>query len=164
MRTRRVGLAWTLTILTAVVVLLYAANLPLYSGSRIGAVGSWRMEHGRMTLSRLPFPSSESFYVAINTEGLRFRPSCRLAAWDDWAFTLPLWVPFLVLALFTIREWRRPRGRPHRGLCAVCAYSLSGLVGDAPCPECGNERGRVESRPEGSEEPAAPRAAGRSRQ
>jgi hypothetical protein len=137
-RTRRAGLAWTLTILTVLLVLLYAANVPFYSGSRIGAMGSWRMEHGRITLQRLSFASNESFYVAINTEGLRFRPSYRLAAWNDWGFTLPLWMPLLVVAGFAIREWRRPRSGRH-GLCPSCGYPLRGLAPGATCPECGRE-------------------------
>lgn len=137
-RTRRRWLAWGLTLLAGVIMLVYAANMPFYSGSRIGAVGAWRLEHGRLTVYRLPFASTESFYIAINNEGLRFLPDWRLAAWRDWSVAVPLWLPFVATLALAAREWRLPaRRRPRPGACAACGYSLAGLEAPAACPECG---------------------------
>lgn len=52
---------WAATLLSVVLVLLYVANLPFSSGSRIGATGMWRMEHGRLRVERTVGESTETF-------------------------------------------------------------------------------------------------------
>ncbi|UCE58442.1 MAG: hypothetical protein JSU63_13480 [Phycisphaerales bacterium] len=55
-------------------------------------------------------------------------------------FMFPLWFPVVVFAAYPLLLlWRRPiRGwrRRRRGLCAECAYDLTGNLSGV-CPECG---------------------------
>ncbi len=136
MRTRRRWLAWSGLACTLLFALLWALNVPFYAGSRIGSIGAWRLEHGRFTLSRVPFPSTEAFYIAPNSEGPRFLPDWRFFARSDGSASVPLWIPLAIVAAIMGREWRRPR-RTLRGKCPACGYSLRGLAAGAPCPECG---------------------------
>jgi hypothetical protein len=116
---------------------VYVLNVPFYAGSRIGSIGSWRLEHGRMGL-RWGTRSTESFYVAINSEGLRFRPEARLYSATSGEAHVPLWMPILLVAGVTGWAWARAgRQAPPAGVCAGCGYSLRSLPAGAPCPECG---------------------------
>jgi hypothetical protein len=124
---------------TVVLALVYLANLPLYAGSSLGPFISWRMEHGRLALERHAAQNPEAFYVAINSEGMRFAPECRVFSWRDWRVNVPLWLPLLLAVAVTSRAWtrwiRRPRD-PSR--CPACRYPRAGLAFTIPCPECGN--------------------------
>jgi hypothetical protein len=65
---------------------------------------------------------------------------------------LPLWIPFVLLALPTAWLWYRDRRRPP-GSCPRCGYDLSGAPSGL-CPECGGlqvRQGRLDG-------PAAPRS------
>jgi len=48
---------------------------------------------------------------------------------------MPLWVPFVVIAVPTALLWWRDH-RPPKGHCQSCAYDLTGNV-SGRCPECG---------------------------
>jgi len=50
---------------------------------------------------------------------------------------LPLWIPFLTIALPTAYLFWRDRGHP-RGHCQGCGYDLTGNV-SGRCSECGKE-------------------------
>lgn len=53
--------------------------------------------------------------------------------------TVPLWIPFLALVLFTAFLFWRDRRRRHRvktGHCLVCGYNLTGQTSNR-CSECG---------------------------
>jgi hypothetical protein len=105
---RRVS-RWAAALVTAAVLLVYAANVPFYSGSALGSEFSWRMEHGRLTLKRSPVTADESFYVANNTEGLRFGFDSDYWRAGDWRVTIPLWAPLLLAVGWAAWAWR-PRG------------------------------------------------------
>ena len=49
-------------------------------------------------------------------------------------FDIPLWLPFVVIAIPTFIAWRRDR-KPPPGHCP-CGYNLTGNV-SGRCPECG---------------------------
>jgi hypothetical protein len=48
---------------------------------------------------------------------------------------IPLWIPFVLLAVPTAFLWHRDR-RPPRGHCRRCGYNLKGNL-SGTCPECG---------------------------
>ncbi|MFO0835893.1 MAG: hypothetical protein U0638_13050 [Phycisphaerales bacterium] len=73
------------------VAVLWLLNLPFYSGSRIGSLGSWRLEHGRFTLN-WGRPSTESFYIAINSEPVRWKAEFTHYSPGEWQIVVPLWV------------------------------------------------------------------------
>lgn len=127
----------------ATVFTIYVLNIPFYSGSALGPTASWRMEHGRLSLNWGLARSSESFYIAINSEGLKFAPDGRFYGGGRGFVRIPLWMPLAAAAIGTVALWRRPR---PPGACRRCGYSLGGLPpdGTAPagaavtCPECGH--------------------------
>ena len=53
------------------------------------------------------------------------------------ALTLPLWIPFLTIAIFTARLWYSD-GRSPPGCCSECGYDLTGNV-TGVCSECAAE-------------------------
>jgi hypothetical protein len=50
--------------------------------------------------------------------------------------TVPLWTPFLLVAIPTAILWWRDRRRFRQGHCQHCGYDLTGNVSGV-CPECG---------------------------
>jgi hypothetical protein len=53
---------------------------------------------------------------------------------------VPLWVPFLLVAIPTALLWRRDHVTTKRaggGRCPKCGYDRAGLAATNPCPECG---------------------------
>ncbi len=50
--------------------------------------------------------------------------------------TIPLWLPFLLVALPTAFMFYRDRKRIPPGHCSTCAYNLTGAAHER-CPECG---------------------------
>ena len=48
---------------------------------------------------------------------------------------VPLWIPFILLAIPTYMLWRRDRRKPE-GCCQNCGYDLTGNESGV-CPECG---------------------------
>jgi hypothetical protein len=64
------------------------------------------------------------------------RSSGRTRNFALWLVTLPLWLPFGVVALPAAYLWYRDR-RPPRGRCRRCGYDLTGNV-SGRCPECGD--------------------------
>lgn len=81
--------------LAASLILLNILCLPLYSGASISPRFHWRLEHGRLTLRATPPFNTETFYIALNSEGLRFAPEAQFNTLGDWTLTIPLWIPAL---------------------------------------------------------------------
>ena len=96
--------------LLAVLLLL---NLPFYAGSRLGEGLSWRMEHGRLGITRGPGADRNDFWLDANSEGLRWSPEFR-GGGSDWELQVPLWIP-LALSLgwvfLSLGDRRDERGR-----------------------------------------------------
>jgi len=53
------------------------------------------------------------------------------------ALLIPLWIPFVILALPTTYLFLRDRRRIPPGHCQTCGYNLTGNVSGV-CPECGS--------------------------
>jgi hypothetical protein len=133
---RRRITAWALAAAAGLVLLLWSLNVPFYSGASIGRF-QWRMEHGRVKVWWRVAPRQESFYIAGNSEGLKWAGDAHFYPDGSWFVTVPLWCPFVVLAgasagLFALK-------RHPRGCCRGCGYELRGLVRGAACPECGRK-------------------------
>lgn len=83
--------AWTAV---AVLLALQLASLPFYTGSSLGGRFHWRLEHARLTLKQAPIDFyHESFFVGLNTEGLKWTPEGRINSLTHWSVTIPLWMP-----------------------------------------------------------------------
>lgn len=54
---------------------------------------------------------------------------------DIWGVTIPLWLPFLLVACPTVIAWRH-RSPAAEGQCINCRYDLTGNR-SGRCPECG---------------------------
>ncbi len=139
-RAKRIG-AWALAAAGVLVLLVWAANVPFYSGASVGNHFNWRMEHGRLRLRCEPRIFRETFYVGINNEGLKFAPGWRIDAWNSWEVVMPLWLPLGVCA--GLSAWLFRTSRPVRTGCSKCGYDLTGLPRGAVCPECGGGRGKA---------------------
>jgi hypothetical protein len=101
LRARRVA-----TGLTVALLLLLAANVPFYAGSTPVDGFSWRMESGRLELWRSDTKSAKSFWVAGNTEGLKWAPRVRIHGTDNWRLLLPLWIPLVGALVWCAHTWR----------------------------------------------------------
>lgn len=132
----RVG-TWLLAAASVLLMLLYVANVPFYSGSSVGSRLNWRMEHGRLRVQCRQVNYPESFYIAINSEGLKFVPEWRVQAWGNWDVNVPLWIPLGVCILGSAGLFVVTRKRQPPGVCGQCGYDTTGLVAGAKCPECG---------------------------
>ncbi|MDM8005533.1 MAG: hypothetical protein QUV05_05205 [Phycisphaerae bacterium] len=68
---------------------------------------------------------------------LRWTPYVRVTS-DVVDAYVPLWIPFLLVAVPTACLWWRDRRRIPLGHCQKCGYNLTGNVSGV-CPECGEE-------------------------
>jgi hypothetical protein len=91
------------------------------------------MEHGRLKIKVSSVSHTENFYIAPNSEGLRFSPEWHFYGWGDWDINVPLWAPLLLCLVWAADAWR---GERMPGACR-CGYQLEGLAAQGRCPECG---------------------------
>lgn len=99
---------------SATLLLLLAANLPFDAGATPVGGFSRRMEPGRLELVRSDTHSPQSFWLAGNTEGLKWAPRTRLGGRNQWRVHLPLWIPLAGSLAWCAWSWRAPRGgRPQ---------------------------------------------------
>lgn len=134
MRGRRAA-GWGLLALTLLLAGVQILSVPFYAGSRIGGWGAWRLENGRLTIWRRAGGTSESFFIANNTEGLRFMPMAQLWSLREWRVVIPVWMPLVAAGVGGVVLFRRSKDGGPR--CRRCGYALAGLASGASCPECG---------------------------
>jgi len=101
-------------------------------------------------------------YLGESEQGLRVHrrdapwpewlPYCDLPdGWDlshAWVIVLPLWMPFVILAIPTVLLWWRDCRSIPPGHCQQCGYDLTGNVSGV-CPECGVRRPEAKQRGRG---------------
>ncbi|MFT7463515.1 MAG: hypothetical protein ACI9EF_001859 [Pseudohongiellaceae bacterium] len=106
-RPHRAGKAGAYCTLGIVCVLLL--NTVVYAGASLGNF-RWRLEHGRLLLqvAQNIGLSPEAFFVAPNSEPLRFTINGDWSGMSSWWIALPLWVPFVFAAGWWIRSRRVP--------------------------------------------------------
>lgn len=126
--------AATLALVTA----LWVLNRPFYTGSTLGPTLSWRLEHGRLNITRRPSQNPQGLYIAVNAGPPRWNWDAHVYAADDWFVRIPLWTPWLLSLGWAVWAWRPRRFGPGR--CRRCGYSIAELPPDLPCPECGTRR------------------------
>ena len=102
--------ARTRSIAAGVLVVLLLAlllNVGLYAGSRLGDEASWRLEHGRLGIQWGTWAKHDDFWVAGNTEPMRWEPEWS-ASEGHGGMWLPLWIPAAVAAVwFTVASRKR---------------------------------------------------------
>ena len=102
--------------------------------------GFWAVTHGAVTICTWKVRIYVDFEIAAHEFDL-----AEWNLWDVWdaggLYVIPLYAPFLLIALPTLLVWRLAPKFP-RGHCRRCGYNLKGLT-EARCPECGTgfERG-----------------------
>jgi hypothetical protein len=118
---------------------LITLNLPFYAGSTLGPTLSWRLEGARLNIVRRPSQNPEHFYVAINSEPLRWNFAAHYYSTSDWFIRIPLWMPLVAVATCVIFSWWPAPRRLDPLRCSRCNYSLVDLTPGTPCPECGKK-------------------------
>ncbi|MBK8099379.1 MAG: hypothetical protein IPK26_19905 [Planctomycetes bacterium] len=102
--------SWLATVAAAGAMLCALAmllSLPFYSGCS-GRHLQCRVEHGRIGLGYRQIEGNpESFYVAINSEGLRFLPE--VTTGGGIQMQVPLWLPLLLCVFVAVGARRRDR-------------------------------------------------------
>lgn len=102
-----------------------------------------RVPGGTWTV-RLCYGSFDFFTPPTNPPGWRLSrfnasPPMLLPNWGSlrggWFVVIPLWIPWVLVAIPTAWLWWRVRGFPL-GHCPKCGYDLRGNVSGV-CPECG---------------------------
>lgn len=113
---RRTWIKWISGTGGVTTLLLLLLDLAFYSGASLGSHVHWRLEHGRLTVKATSIAFRESFYVAINSEELRWRPEGQFSSWQDWTITIPLWAAAVVFSSIFLSATGQPSaGHAHVG-------------------------------------------------
>ena len=85
-------------------------------------------------------PSTPGCHASTHESSLHIRwPSFErfsMPPFSFWFVTLPLWIPFVLVAVPTAFLFYRDRRRAGPSRCRACGYDLTGNV-SGRCPECG---------------------------
>lgn len=87
---------------------VYGFNLLFYAGSDIGYF-RWKLEQGRFSLEMASNLVGEEFYIAGNSEHLRWDVDSKWRNASHWLIVLPLWIPLLLVLYLWIRALLRGR-------------------------------------------------------
>ncbi len=91
---------------------------------------------GQPALGNPPDPAEFARWMEFPHDPLSWKWAIRPSVWDT-GFIIPLWLPFLLIALPTgFLFWSDHRRRTRAGCCGMCGYSLTGNT-TGRCPECG---------------------------
>jgi len=108
---------WLAVAAAALVAVVYLANLPFYAGQTFESGLQWRMEHGRLTISRNAALRGrpQSFWIDLNSEGLRWSAQWHRYRPAHWVLTIPLWIPLGLCLVWCAVSWRRRATAPSGG-------------------------------------------------
>lgn len=141
---------WTGLIVSIVILLtwisstIWGVNYEFVKSNVAGVITFGDGELGWMTLKGLNASSNPKGFSVERINGNRVwgleLPSIKR---DDfygednmlWV-TIPLWLPFVIVAAPTAFLWHIDRRRKHQGHCPKCGYDLLGNQSGV-CPECG---------------------------
>ena len=90
---------------------------------------------GMISVQRGGVPSNAFWFAYRDLNGPSWLPTVSRGLGNGTSVGLPIWIPFLLIALPTAYLFWRDR-RPPRGHCRECGYNLTGNVSGV-CPECG---------------------------
>lgn len=103
---------------------------------QIGALYVSHLEYRGEDVSS-PYWAPDNFYPEfLSVPRILLKPDFWFVRYPDWTLTLPLWIPFVLIAIPTAALWWRDRRRIPPGHCEKCGYNLAGNVSGV-CPECG---------------------------
>jgi hypothetical protein len=97
-------------------------------------------------------PDAHWGYIGYSS-GPIWTPILHHGAGSTWWVVVPLWMPFVLIAISTVYLWWRDRRRIRPGHCQECGYNLTGNVSGV-CPECGERISGAGEPAPGSRRPA----------
>ena len=100
---------WFALVMTVLMALVYAGNVPFYAGASLGLEHSWRMEQGRLTIRGHEPAEPDPFYLHVNSNGLRFSWENGQHPNGDWWLTMPLWSPLFLCLIWLYLSWSAAR-------------------------------------------------------
>jgi hypothetical protein len=110
-------------------------------GVQVPPVFSGRLGNGSLLVHRYAAWSQGNWteWSISRAQGSpRWLPSCSCTSAQGIRFEIPLWIPFLLVAMpTTLLFWRDRRCVPA-GHCRKCGYNLTDNVSGV-CPECGEK-------------------------
>ncbi len=94
-------LRWSSGVAFVLTLVIWVANLGVYTGMTIGQDYAWRLEHGRLEVARRPgfYTNPRGFYLAPNSESPRWSFEGTNAGSGRWEVVVPLWAPLVFFAL-----------------------------------------------------------------
>jgi hypothetical protein len=96
------------------------------------------VEYWCFAVPQFTSPGSQGWYLDGRHDRLTWLPVYRHFADGNHHIFLPLWIPFLIVAIPTAFLWWRDRRRIPPGHCQKCGYNLTGNMSGI-CPECGEK-------------------------
>jgi hypothetical protein len=105
---------------------------------QIGALYVSHLEYLGEDASGLYWAPDNFYPEFLSIPRILLKPDFWFVAYPNWSLVLPLWIPFVLIAIPTAALWWRDRRRIRPGCCRKCGYNLTGNVSGV-CPECGEK-------------------------
>ena len=137
-RTRRIA-KWMGLVVCGVIAVTWAASLFWQGGGSAGTRGCFWFSQGVVWIASATWDiATDDGRQWTRIDFAPFWTPSFYANERDWFIRIPLWLPFVAVAIPTAWLWRRDRKQPP-GHCWKCGYDLTGNV-TGVCSECGENR------------------------